>query len=211
MQRGLLGAVATLALAASALATDAARASVSIQVTWDGLLHESTAAVMATSVEQRAVWENGRIYTYARLHVDRAIAGTGAGELPTGGEAWVRTMGGVVGSVGQVVDGEAVLSPGQSGLLFLHPGPPGAYVVTARGQGQFPLVPDADPKAPPHLVRSNSSGALLPPRPAPTSPFAADVVHGRVVDDVARDVVAAWDRTHAPPASPPAPPAPHAP
>jgi hypothetical protein len=199
MQRGLLG--ACVVVAAVALATDTARASVSIQVTWDGLLHESTAAVMATSVEQRAVWENGRIYTYARLHVDRAIAG--AGELPSGGEAWVRTMGGVVGSVGQVVDGEAVLTPGQSGLLFLHPGPPGAYVVTARGQGQFPLVHDADPKAPPHLVRSNSSGALLPPRPAPTSPFAADVVHGRVVDDVARDVVAAWDRTHTSIPSPP--------
>jgi hypothetical protein len=206
MQRGLLGACLTVALAASALASDTARASVSIQVTWDGLLRESTAAVVATSVEQRAVWENGRIYTYARLHVDRAIAG--AGELPSGAEAWVRTMGGVVGKVGQVVDGEAVLTPGQSGLLFLHPGPPGAYVVTARGQGQFPLVPDADPRAPPHLVRSHSAGALLPPRPAATSAFAADVVHGRVVDDVARDVVAAWDRTHAP-AAPPAPP--HAP
>jgi hypothetical protein len=70
--------------------------------------------------------------------------------------------------------------------------------VTARGQGQFPLVPDADPKAAPHLVRSRSAGALLPPQPAPTSPYAADVVHGRGVEDVARDVAAAWDRTHVP-------------
>jgi hypothetical protein len=201
MQRGLLGACVAIALGATGLAADTARASVSIAVTWDGLLRESTAAVMATSVETRAVWENGRIYTYARLHVDRAIEG----DLPPGGEAWVRTMGGVVGNVGQMVDGEAVLTPGQSGLLFLHPGPPGAYVVTARGQGQFPLVPDADPKALPHLVRSHSAGALLPPRPAATSPFAADVVHGRAVDDVARDVVAAWDRTHPSPAPPHAP------
>lgn len=207
MQRGLLGACLTVALATSALATDTARASVSIQVTWDGLLRESSAAVVATSVEQRAVWEDGRIYTYARLHVNRAVVGP----LPSGGEAWVRTMGGVVGKVGQIVEGEAVLTPGQAGLLFLHPGPSGAYVVTARGQGQFPLVQDADPKAPPHLVRSHSAGVLLPPRPAATSPLAADVVHGRVVDDVARDVMAAWDRTHAAAAAPPAPALPHAP
>jgi hypothetical protein len=180
-----------MALGASGLAADTARASVSIQVTWDGLLRESSAAVMATSVETRSVWENGRIYTYARLHVDRAIEG----DLPVGGEAWVRTMGGVVGKLGQMVDGEAVLTAGQSGLLFLHPGPPGAYVVTARGQGQFPLVQD-DPKAPPHLVRSHSAGALLPPSTAPTSPLAAEVVHGRAVDDVAHDIVATWDRTH---------------
>ncbi len=192
-------------MAASRCVAVDARASVSIQVTWDGLLRESTAAVVATSVETRAVWENGRVYTYARLHVDRAIEG----DLPSGGEAWVRTMGGIVGKIGQIVDGEPVLRRGEPSLLFLHPGPPGAYVVTARGQGQFPVVQDADPKAPPHLVRSHSAGALLPPQPAATSPFAADVVHGRVVDDVARDVVAAWDRTHASAAAPP--PAPHAP
>src|ERR1700722_4227269 len=168
MQRGFLGACVAVALAASA---DTARGSVSIAVTWDGLLSESTAAVVATPTEARTVWENGRIYTYTHLHVDRAVAG----ELPSGAEAWVRTMGGVVGKVGQIVDGEAVLTPGQGGLLFLHPGPPGAYVVTARGQGQFPLVQDADPKVPSHLVRSHSAGALLPPQPAAASPYAANV------------------------------------
>ena len=192
MLRGVLGASVTVA---GVVAVDA-RASVSIQVTWDGLLHESTAAVVATTTETRSVWENGRIYTYAHLHVDRAVAG----ELATGGDPWVRTMGGVVGKVGQLVDGEPVLASGQPSLLFLHPGPPGAFVVTARGQGQFPLVPDADPKAPPHLVRSTSAGALLPsraPGPVPAAPLATDVVHGRLVDDVSRDVAAAWDRTHA--------------
>ena len=192
MLRGVLGACV---MALAVVAVDA-RASVSIQVSWDSLLHDSTAAVVATPTETRAVWENGRIYTYAHLRVDRAVAG----ELAAGGDPWVRTMGGVVGKVGQLVDGEPVLAPGQASLLFLHPGPTGAFVVTARGQGQFPVVPDADPKAPPHLVRSSSVGALVPPLapgPVPAPPLAADVVHGRLVDDVARDVVAAWDRTHA--------------
>jgi hypothetical protein len=170
-----------------------ASASVSIAVTWDGLLHESTAAALVTSAESRPVWENGRIYTYTRLHVDRPVAGA----LATGSDAWVRTMGGVVGKVGQVVEGEASFAPGESSLLFLRPGPVGAYIVTARGQGQFPLVASA--AAAPHLVKSNLVGMLLaPPRAAAASTLlAADVVHGRVVDDVARDIAAAWDAAHA--------------
>lgn len=194
MMRRLLGALAVLA---ALVATHGARASVSIAVTWDGLLHESTAAALVTPSETRSVWEGGRIYTYTHVRVDRAVAG----ELTTGGDAWVRTMGGVVGKMGQVVDGEPVLVPGQTSLLFLHPAPTSGFDVTARGQGQFPLVAASDPKVPAHLVRSTAAGALVPSRArasAPPSPLAADVVHGRVVDDVAQDVVAAWSRTHAP-------------
>ncbi|MGH7295201.1 MAG: hypothetical protein ACRELB_09720, partial [Polyangiaceae bacterium] len=175
--------VAVLLAAYVALFAVDARASVSIAVTWDGLLRESTAAVVATPVEAKPVWENGRIYTYTRLRITRAVAG----ELAPGDDAWVRTMGGVVGKIGQLVDGEAVLAPGQSSLLFLHPGPVGAFEVTARGQGQFPVVA-GDGKAPTHLVRSTAAGALVAPRllhsQAPPR-LAADVVHGRGVDDVA--------------------------
>ena len=183
------------ALCVTLLVADA-RASVSIAVTWDGLLRESTAAALVTALDGRAVWEGDRIYTYTRVRVDRGVAG----ELATGDEAWVRTMGGVVGKVGQVVDGEPVLTRGQTSLLFLHPipaRPAGAFDVTARGQGQFPVV--ADEKTLPHLVRSTSAGALVAPRtpgPVATPRLAADVVHGRVIDDVARDVTAAWSGTH---------------
>jgi len=192
MTRWLLGLMAALAV----LAAGDARASVSIAVSWDGLLRESTAAVVATPVEIRAVWEDGRIYTYTQVRVERALAG----DLRPGDGAWVRTMGGVVGKIGQLVDGEPVLTTGQSSLLFLHPGPATqatTYEVTARGQGQFPLVVDA--KTGPHLVRNNAAGALLAPRLAVAAApprLAADVVHGRVVDDVAREVASAWVATH---------------
>lgn len=181
-----------------------ARASVSIAVTWDGLLRESTAAAIVTPIEALAVWEDGRIYTYTHARVDRAIAG----DLGTGGDAWVRTMGGVVGKIGQIVDGEPVLVPGQSSLLFLHPGPVGAYEVSARGQGQFPVVVD-DPKnhASAHFVRSTSVGSLILPRAATSAAgstsaslprrLAADVVHGRAVDDVVHEIADAWKSTHA--------------
>jgi hypothetical protein len=182
-----------------------ARASVSIAVTWEGLLRESTAAAIVTPIEARAVWENGRIYTYTHVRIDRAIAG----DLGTARDAWVRTMGGVVGKIGQIVDGEPVLVPGQSSLLFLHPGPVGAYEVTARGQGQFPVVLD-DPHHPgsARFVRSTSVGALVMPRTAaapatgstsasPARRLAAEVVHGRAVEDVVHEIADAWQSTHA--------------
>jgi hypothetical protein len=185
-----------LAPLAGATGERTAQASVSIAVTWDGLLHESSAAVVATAVESRAVWENGRIYTYTRVHVDRSVAG----DVATGGDVWVRTMGGVVGKIGQIVEGEAVLAPSRSSLLFLHSGPIGAFEVTARGQGQFPIVTDAA-GAPPKVVRSHAVGAIVAPKtPTPaTTPvrLAADVLHGRPVDDVAQDIAAAWSTAHA--------------
>jgi hypothetical protein len=184
-----------LLLASLLFATDAP-ASVSVAATWDALLHDSSAAVVVTAVEGRPVWENGRIITYTRVHVDRPVAG----DMGTGVDAWVRTMGGVVGKVGQIVEGEAAFAPGESSLLFLRAGPPGSYVVTSRGQGQFPVVAD-DPKAPAHVVQNHAVGMLVPPRAIPTtaSPvrLAADVMQGRPVDDVAHDIAAAWGAAHA--------------
>jgi hypothetical protein len=174
-----------------------ASASVSIAVTWDALLHDSTAAAVVTpSTEARSVWEGGRIYTYTRVHVDRAVAG----DVKAGDEAWVRTMGGIVGRVGQLVEGEAVLAPGRPSLLFLCRGDAGTFEVTARGQGQFPLVADSDASKALRVVRSNTAGALM--QPQPVGPvvlprLAAETLHGRSIDDVARDIVAAWSRAHA--------------
>jgi hypothetical protein len=194
-------AAAALTLALGLGATIAA-ASVSIVVAWDALLHESTAAAIATPVEAQSVWENGRIYTYTHVKVERRIAGS----VAPGEDAWVRTMGGVVGQIGQIVEGEPVFAAGSPCLLFLHPvsypgsasGPTSAYEVTARAQGQFP-VQQQDPAAPPRLIRSRNLGALLPRNDATASPrLAADVIHGRAVDDVAREITTDWVRTHAP-------------
>jgi hypothetical protein len=179
------------------LAGATASASVSIAVTWDGLLHDSTAAAVITpTTEARSVWEAGRIYTYTHVHVDRAVAG----DLKDGDDAWVRTMGGIVGRVGQIVEGEAVLAPGRPSLLFLRPGDAGTLEVTARGQGQFPLVADSDASKPLRVMRSNTAGALLQPHlvgPLVMPRLAAETLHGRSIDDAARDIVAAWSRAHA--------------
>jgi hypothetical protein len=158
------------------------------------LLRESTAAAVVTPQAGLSVWEGGRIYTYTQVHVEQSVAG----DAPSG-DAWVRTMGGVVGKVGQLVDGEAVLAPGQRSLLFLKSGPVGAFDITARGQGQF-VVKNDDSSTPPYLARSRSVGTLVPPRPtsagAPGA-LAADVVDGRPVGDVVRDVASGWGTLHA--------------
>jgi hypothetical protein len=201
MKRGLLGAWSALLLGVGAgfvvplsVAADA-QASVSLAATWDGLLQESTAAAVMTPAETQAVWENGRIYTYTHLTVDRTVAG----DLAAGSRLWVRTMGGVVGKIGQIVEGEPVFVPGHASLLFLHAGPAATFEVTARAQGQFPVVID-NPQAQPRLVRSGAMGAILPRSSEPGAQalprLAADVVHGRAVDDVALEIAADWERTH---------------
>lgn len=195
-------ALASVAAAAALPITTEARASVSIAVTFDGLVRETSLSAVVTPIEQRAAWENGRIYTYTRVSVDRVVAGaTSASGTPPQTEAWVRTMGGIVGKIGQVVDGEAVLTIGRPSLLFLHAGPPGTLEVTARGQGQFPIV--VDDKKSTRVIRASNVGALLAARPGSTTsttiapPLAADVIHGRLLDDVARDVATAFKRLHA--------------
>ncbi len=67
-----------------------------------------------------------------------------AGALPSGDDPWLRTLGGVVGHVGQRVEGEAVLSFGYQALVFLGAGKAGTFDVTARAQGKIPDCHDAD-------------------------------------------------------------------
>jgi hypothetical protein len=202
--------VATAAGVLSGVAAEReAKASVVISALFDEIVRDSSAAALVTPVEQRSVWQNGRVYTYTRVHVDRAVAGT------LEDEPWVRTMGGIVGKVGKIVEGEAVLSVGRPGLLFMQPARDdvsGVYEVTARAQGQFPIV--LDEKNNERFVRSSGVGGLVPtPQErvvqvtrmralagaAPGAPLATDVLHKRLVADGVHDVAAAWARIHAAP------------
>ncbi|GEM_PF-785290 len=183
-----------------AIVPKAAQASVSIAATWDGLLRESTAVAIVTPTGTTSVWENGRIYSYTQLSVDRAIAGP----LTTGGAAVVRTLGGIVGNLGQEVEGEAVFAPGKPSLVFLRADAQSAAIhtfeVAARGQGQFPVVA-VNSQQPARVVRSHNAGMIVLPRvpsPAVEPLLAADVLHGSTVDDAARNIQSAWERLHVP-------------
>lgn len=192
--RSKLGAVFFFISAVAVLISADAGASVSVAVGFDALLADSTMAGVATPVGRHSVWENGRIYTYTETRFDRVIAG----EAAIGQHVWIRTMGGVVGDIGQRVDGEAVLLPGESSLLFLQEGPSGAYEVTARGQGQFPIVADETGQLT-RVVRSHSMGMVLPrPVQPPAMPVqtAAEELDRRSIDDAAAEIAFAWKRVH---------------
>jgi len=195
------------------LAAREACASVSIAVGFDALVSGADAIAVVTPIEAKSVWENGRIYTYTHVRAEQGVAGA----LTTGSEGWVRTMGGVVGDIGQLVEGEAVFVQGNRSMVFLHfldkqtsSGTwPNTWEVTARGQGQYSVVVDDATKAR-KVVRSRSMGAIVLPNgpkaqtsQAPqqgTTPQAArlagNVLHERVLDDAARELAAAWKRLH---------------
>jgi Matrixin len=213
-RRRLRGAIASVGIALAALGVSApwtgdAQASVSIAVLFDELVRTASAVAVATPVEQHGQWENGRIVTYTRAHVDAVVAG----QLPS--EVVVRTMGGAVEDIGQIVDGEATLALGRPSLLFLRPrvesglgAPPGEFAVVARAQGQFAIVVGEDKTA---RLRAAGAGGLVAPSSArvaratagrsfdyPTQ-LARDVLHDRPFDDAARVIATAWAARHASP------------
>lgn len=214
----LLSSMAAVPLAAATVATDA-HASVMIAVGFDALVTDADAVAVVMPDEARSVWEEGRIYTYTRLRVTDGVAGDTGGR-----EVWVRTMGGVVGKIGQLVDGEPVFTPGKPALLFLRRFKSGGtWEVSARAQGQFPVVFD-EAKKQTRLVRSANVGMLLPPKSAPqkvegpVAPqaegpqagaatdvskirLAGDVLHDRPLDDAKKEIAAAWKRLHPAPAT----------
>jgi hypothetical protein len=216
--RTALFALALAAAPAAMLPTDA-EASVMIAVPFDALVKDADAVAVVLPLESKSVWEDGRITTYTRVKVDKGVAGeTGASEV------WIRTLGGVVGKIGQLVDGEPVLAPSKPSLLFLRRFKAGDnWEVSARAQGQYPVLVDEVTKAK-KVIRSMNMGVLLAPKakvapgsngpglsPQSVSPvvtdgpisaeakqprLASDVLHDRPLDDVAREIAATWKRLH---------------
>lgn len=105
------------------------------------LVHYSSAIIIGTPRSATSRWEtiggSRRIVTYTRVHVDQGIDGS------TGSDLVIRTLGGQVGDIGQVVEGEAVLIVGQPALIFVYRGVHGTLSVTGMAQGHYPLIADA--------------------------------------------------------------------
>jgi hypothetical protein len=199
----LLAALLAGASVSAVLVPTDARASVSIAVAFDALVKDADSVGVVTPVESKSVWEEGRIYTYTRVKVEQGVAG----ELGTGSESWVRTMGGVVGKIGQLVDGEPVFTPNKSSLVVMRKiKTTGQWEVSARAQGQYPIVLDDTAKDTPRgrrVMRSSAIGVLFPPKtPSPTDTvatvprLAGEVIHDRPLDDVTREIATAWKKAH---------------
>ena len=219
LRPSLLAAIVSIGAGASlaVFAPTDAHASVSIAVGYEALVKDADAVGVVTPVESKTVWEEGRIVTYTRVKVDQSVAG----DLGTGADGWVRTLGGVVGKIGQLVDGEPVFTANKSSLVFLRKfKSSGTWEVSARAQGQYPIVVDDTDKTRPagqrRVMRSGAAGMLLPPTPASTVTagpptktdpngaadrvaqlrLAGEVLHDRPLDEVARDIAASWKKLH---------------
>jgi hypothetical protein len=172
------------------LAAGDASGSLEVGVSVAELARWSTAVAVVTTLESQSAWEGTRIVTLSRVHVDRLVAGRTETVEPI-----VKTFGGQVGRIAQVVGGEAELAPGSHWMLFLRESTDGTSSVTARAQGQF-LMTEVG-RAQWHLSRSPHLGHLVDRRGAAVR-SAASELEGLSVETAERVIQSAWENGHAP-------------
>jgi hypothetical protein len=134
-------------------------------------------ALVGTPKEASSRWEtlgsSRRIVTYSWLEVSHPIDG----RPPPETTLLLRTLGGTVGDIGQLVHGEARLELGAPAVVFLTPDGDGVLGVTAMAQGHYPLGFESD-----KIARL---------RPSPDMPALVDVAGCAVQRLVRRTVVEA--------------------
>jgi hypothetical protein len=108
------------------------------------LVGRSTYALVGTAMDASSRWEtvgqSRRIVTYVRIEVTQPIDG----RPPPETSLTVRTLGGRVGDIGQLVHGEARFELGGPAVIFMAPDLDGVFGVTAMAQGHYPLQTDPD-------------------------------------------------------------------
>jgi hypothetical protein len=141
----------------------AGQATTARAVSLHDLVQRSARIARTTALESSAHTEDiggtRHIVSYTRLRVDDLIHGA-SGES----EILVRTLGGRIGELGEIVHGEAELALNESCLVFLHTNPDGIEQVTAMAQGHYPLALDA--AGAPRLHASRNMPHLLGSAPS---------------------------------------------
>lgn len=136
---------------------------------------------LAADSRWETIGEQRRIVTTTRVRVDDVIAGS---EL--GSEVMVRTLGGRVGDVGQIVHGEAFLLLGERAVLFLMEASSGALHVSAMAQGHYPVR--SDPQQVPRLARSPRMPELV----GRSGQSAVERLHRQSLGEGRRRIAEAW-------------------
>lgn len=124
------------------LASRSALASLARALPVEELIGRSQHVLVGEPLDTESVWEQvgqrRHIVTYTRVRTLELLAGAD----PHQDELLVRTLGGRVGDLGELVHGEAVLEVGARGVLFVMP-TRGVLACTAMAQGHYPLLHDA--------------------------------------------------------------------
>jgi hypothetical protein len=115
--------------------------------------------LVGTTTDASSRWESvgssRRIVTYSRVEVTQPLDG----RSPPDTAVMIRTLGGRVGDIGQLVHGEARLKIGEPTVVFLTTDVDGLMAVTAMAQGHYPLT--SVTREPPRLRPSPSMPALM--------------------------------------------------
>jgi len=113
-------------------------------ITLPELVGLSRYALVGTATDAFSRWEavgnSRRIVTYTRVEVTQPIDG----RPPPDTSLMLRTLGGRVGDLGQLVHGEARFEIGAESVMFVAPDEDGVFGITAMAQGHYPLGADAD-------------------------------------------------------------------
>jgi hypothetical protein len=127
--------VGCTALAAPGLAS----ATLARAITLPELVGLSKYALVGMAVGSSSRWEtvgdSRRIVTYVQVEVTQPIDG----RPPPATALSLRTLGGRVGDIGQLVHGEARFDLGAPSVIFVTPDMDGVLGITAMAQGHYPL------------------------------------------------------------------------
>jgi len=132
--------VAGAALLPVLLLAPRARATLMRGLSLRALCEQSQHMVIARAIEAQCVSlpiaGRSMIVTETKVRIDDSLAKV----APDHTELVVRTLGGVLNGVGELVHGQAALSFGEPCLAFLKRADDGALWVTGMAQGHYPLV-----------------------------------------------------------------------
>jgi hypothetical protein len=152
------GVLSLLGITALGLTEARAYASVARGLSLRELVLKSKTAALVTPLAKQASWQtiggSRRIVSETRARVEEHVSGAD----PRVSEVLLYTLGGRVGTIGQIVEGEAELAVGEGCLAFLSEVEPLVYRVTAMAQGHYPIATEARGRV---LRASPSLPALL--------------------------------------------------
>lgn len=155
--RRLVAAFLLLGVAASARATTVRYR------TLRELVHDSQLVVQGQVTELESFWQGMRIYTRSRV----ALEDVWLGATPETTYVDVITLGGVVGTIGQRVDGAAVLPLHQRVVLHLRARGTSEYAPVAMAQGVWLVEGNGREAAVAHVTRPSPDRMILKPRQVP--------------------------------------------
>lgn len=164
-----------LPLLALLLTCTSAQASSARYVSLGELVKSSDTVVLGRAGKAESFWQGTRIYT----RIEVAVEQVWAGQTPNTKVIDVITPGGVVGNIGQRVDGAAVLPANQRVVLHLRHDVADEYSPVAMAQGVWHIAAGDDAK----ISRPSTDRlVVMHGTDAPTLPTTLDALHRAVLE-----------------------------